>query len=78
MLKQERDENQSNMAAKDEEIRKLKAQLDEQLREYGDLLDIKIQLDVEIAAYRKLLELEESRLAPIAQFYENRWILEII
>lgn len=62
MLQRERDERQAEVAAREDEIRRLKAQLEEQLQEYRDLLDVKIQLDVEIAAYRKLLELEENRL----------------
>lgn len=62
MLQRERDERQADVSARDDEIRRLKAQLEEQLQEYRDLLDVKIQLDVEIAAYRKLLELEENRL----------------
>ena len=36
--------------------------MEEMLRDYRDLMDIKVALDMEIAAYRKMLEGEEARL----------------
>ena len=54
--------HRAQVAAKDNEIKRLLDELSRQLEEYQNLMDTKIGLDMEIAVFRRLLETEEDRL----------------
>ncbi|XP_077090906.1 notochord granular surface [Siphateles boraxobius] len=61
--KREEEELQIRIEAVKEELKSIKGKIALLLRDYQDLLNVKMSLEIEITTYRKLIEGEDSRLS---------------
>ncbi|XP_056089421.1 notochord granular surface isoform X1 [Rhinichthys klamathensis goyatoka] len=61
--KREEEELQIRIKTLKEELKSIKGKIALLLREYQDLLNVKMSLEIEITTYRKLIEGEDSRLS---------------
>ncbi|XP_067284243.1 notochord granular surface [Pseudorasbora parva] len=61
--RKEEEELQSRIETLKEELKSIKGKIALLLREYQDLLNVKMSLEIEITTYRKLIEGEDNRLS---------------
>lgn len=60
-LSTERSKHQNSVTMYVSQLRELRIEYDDKIKEYENLMDVKVALDQEIATYRSLLEEEEDR-----------------